>query len=56
MSMTVIQHVLSRLRDVGIHDVFGVLGDLSFPLNDVLCSELIQCGERTKRGGARMSA
>lgn len=39
MSTTVIQHVLSRLRDVGIHDVFGVPGDLSFPLNDALCSE-----------------
>jgi indolepyruvate decarboxylase len=39
MSMTVIQHVLSRLRDVGIHDVFGVPGDLSFPLNDALCPE-----------------
>jgi len=38
MSTTVIQHVLSRLRDVGIHDVFGVPGDLSFPLNDALCS------------------
>jgi indolepyruvate decarboxylase len=39
MSTTVIQHVLSRLRDVGIHDVFGVPGDLSFPLNDALSSE-----------------
>src|SRR6201999_3576456 len=39
MTTTVIQHVLSRLRDVGIRDVFGVPGDLSFPLNDALCSE-----------------
>ena len=39
MSTTVIQHVLSRLRDIGIHDIFGVPGDLSFPLNDALCSE-----------------
>jgi indolepyruvate decarboxylase len=37
--MTVIQHVLSRLRDIGISDVFGVPGDFSFPVNDALCAE-----------------
>jgi indolepyruvate decarboxylase len=39
MARTVIQHVLSRLRDVGISDVFGVPGDFSFPLNDATYSE-----------------
>lgn len=39
MSATAIRHALSRLRDIGIHDVFGAPGDLSFPLNDALCSE-----------------
>jgi indolepyruvate decarboxylase len=39
MARTVIQHVLSRLRDVGITDVFGVPGDFSFPLNDATYSE-----------------
>src|SRR6201992_3483680 len=39
MTATVIQHVLSRLRDIGISDVFGVPGDFSFPLNDAICSE-----------------
>ncbi|WP_027581598.1 thiamine pyrophosphate-binding protein [Bradyrhizobium sp. Ai1a-2] len=39
MPRTVIQHVLSRLRDVGIADVFGVPGDFSFPLNDATYSE-----------------
>ncbi|TAI67372.1 thiamine pyrophosphate-binding protein [Bradyrhizobium sp. Leo170] len=39
MPRTVIQHVLSRLRDVGITDVFGVPGDFSFPLNDATYSE-----------------
>ena len=39
MPKTVVQHVLSRLRDVGIADVFGVPGDFSFPLNDAVYSE-----------------
>ncbi len=37
MSMTVIQHVLSRLREIGITDIFGVPGDFSFPVNDAIC-------------------
>lgn len=37
MAMTVVQHVLSRLRDLGITDVFGVPGDFSFPINDAIC-------------------
>src|ERR1700753_3293848 len=39
MTTSVVQHVLSRLRDIGISDVFGVPGDFSFPLNDAICSE-----------------
>ncbi|MEH2513642.1 indolepyruvate decarboxylase [Nitrobacteraceae bacterium AZCC 1564] len=38
MSLTVIQHVLSRLRDIGITDIFGVPGDYSFPINDAMCT------------------
>ena len=38
MSMTVIQHVLTRLREIGVSDVFGVPGDFSFPVNDALCT------------------
>ena len=37
MSKTVIEHVLSRLKDIGITDVFGVPGDFSFPINDAIC-------------------
>jgi len=39
MSVTVIQHVLSRLREVGIADVFGVPGDYAFPVNDAICRD-----------------
>jgi indolepyruvate decarboxylase len=35
--MTVIQHVLSRLRSIGLTDVFGVPGDFAFPVNDAIC-------------------
>jgi indolepyruvate decarboxylase len=38
MSRTVIEHVLSRLYDLGIRDVFGVPGDYAFPVNDAICS------------------
>ncbi len=37
MAMTVIQHVLSRLRSIGLTDVFGVPGDFAFPVNDAIC-------------------
>jgi indolepyruvate decarboxylase len=36
---SVIQHVLSRLKDIGVPDVFGVPGDFSFPLNDAICND-----------------
>jgi indolepyruvate decarboxylase len=37
MAPTVIQHVLGRLKQIGITDVFGVPGDYSFPVNDAIC-------------------
>jgi indolepyruvate decarboxylase len=36
---TVIQHVLSRLHDIGVVDVFGVPGDYSFAVNDAICND-----------------
>jgi indolepyruvate decarboxylase len=39
MSTTVIQHVLSRLHDIGIKDVFGVAGDYAFSIEDAICSD-----------------
>jgi indolepyruvate decarboxylase len=39
MTKTVIQHVLSRLRDIGVRDVFGVPGDFAFPVNDAICND-----------------
>lgn len=41
---TVIDHVLDRLRDIGIADISGVPGDYSFPINDAICnSRDIRC-------------
>jgi indolepyruvate decarboxylase len=34
--MTVIEHVLSRLKSIGVTDVFGVPGDFAFPVNDAI--------------------
>src|SRR5580698_3506775 len=39
MTKTVIQHVLSRLRDIGITDIFGVPGDYAFTINDAICND-----------------
>jgi indolepyruvate decarboxylase len=39
MSKTVIQHVLSRLKELGINDVFGVAGDYAFPIEDAVCAD-----------------
>jgi indolepyruvate decarboxylase len=36
--MAVIEHVLSRLNDIGVTDVFGVPGDFALPVNDAVCS------------------
>jgi indolepyruvate decarboxylase len=38
MSQTVIQHVLRRLTEIGLTDVFGVPGDFAFPVNDAICA------------------
>src|SRR5215471_20769544 len=39
MNNAVIQHVLSRLHDIGIKDIFGVAGDFVFPVLDAICSD-----------------
>jgi indolepyruvate decarboxylase len=39
MAITVIQHVLSRLRSIGLKEVFGVPGDFSFPVCDAICQD-----------------
>jgi indolepyruvate decarboxylase len=39
MGQSVIQHVLSRLKDLGIKDVFGVAGDYAFPIEDAVCAD-----------------
>jgi indolepyruvate decarboxylase len=36
MTRTVIEHVLSRLQELGIRDVFGVAGDFAFPIDDAV--------------------
>src|ERR1700739_2636415 len=35
-SPTVIEHVLSRLKDLGVSKVFGVAGDFAFPIEDAI--------------------
>src|ERR1700691_2420795 len=39
MTATVIEHVLGRLRAIGITDVFGVPGDYAFSVNDAICND-----------------
>ncbi|HTX81010.1 MAG TPA: thiamine pyrophosphate-binding protein [Streptosporangiaceae bacterium] len=36
MPKTVIQHVLGRLKDIGVNDIFGVPGDFAFPIQDAI--------------------
>ncbi len=36
MPKTVVQHVLTRLSEIGLTDVFGVPGDFAFPVNDAI--------------------
>ncbi|MFY9872680.1 MAG: thiamine pyrophosphate-binding protein, partial [Candidatus Nitrosopolaris sp.] len=36
MSQTVIEHVLGRLKSIGIDHVFGVAGDYAFPVDDAI--------------------
>ncbi|MCX5830226.1 MAG: thiamine pyrophosphate-binding protein [Deltaproteobacteria bacterium] len=39
MAETVIEHVLGRLKILGIKDVFGVPGDYAFAVNDAVCND-----------------
>lgn len=39
MTRTVIEHVLGRLRDIGVDAVFGVPGDYSFAVSDAVCND-----------------
>ncbi len=39
MTVTVIQYLLSRLKQLGIRDIFGVPGDYAFPINDAICDD-----------------
>ncbi len=39
MNKTVIEHILSRLQDLGVRDVFGVAGDFAFPINDAVTND-----------------
>ena len=36
---TVIEHVLLRLRQIGITEVFGVAGDFAFSVHDAICKD-----------------
>jgi len=36
MAETAIQHVLRRLKEIGVDDIFGVAGDYAFPVNDAI--------------------
>jgi indolepyruvate decarboxylase len=36
MSVTVTEHVLARLKSIGINHIFGVPGDYAFPVNDAI--------------------
>lgn len=39
MPETVIQHVLGRLRDIGVADIFGVAGDFAFAIQDAIVQD-----------------
>ena len=39
MPQTTVQYVLSRLRQLGVTDVFGVPGDYAFPITDAICND-----------------
>jgi indolepyruvate decarboxylase len=39
MTETVIQHVLRRLKEIGVNDIFGVAGDYAFPVNDAIVED-----------------
>ena len=37
--VTVIQYVLSRLKELGVTDVFGIPGDFAYPVCDAICDD-----------------
>jgi indolepyruvate decarboxylase len=39
MRQTLIEHVLGRLKQLGIKEVFGVPGDFSFGISDTICND-----------------
>jgi indolepyruvate decarboxylase len=39
MAKTVIQHVLGRLKAIGVDDIFGVAGDFAFPVQDAIVQD-----------------
>src|SRR5258707_11247096 len=39
MPKTVIEHVLGRLKDIGIDDIYGVAGDFAFPIQDAIVQD-----------------
>jgi indolepyruvate decarboxylase len=39
MPETIIQHLLNRLKQLGIRDIFGVPGDFAFPINNAICDD-----------------
>jgi indolepyruvate decarboxylase len=39
MPRTVIQHVLGRLKDIGVDDIFAVAGDFAFPIHDAIVAD-----------------
>ena len=58
MTKTVVQHVLSRLHDIGVKDVFGVAGDYAFPFDNGVSSDaslrwIGSCNELTADGRLR---
>ncbi|MCL4504149.1 MAG: thiamine pyrophosphate-binding protein [Deltaproteobacteria bacterium] len=39
MKQTLIEHILMRLKQLGVKDVFGVPGDFSFGISDAICND-----------------
>jgi len=56
MGQTVIQYVLSRLKDLGVTDTFGVPGDFVYPVCDAICDDpdlqWIECANELNAGYA----
>ncbi len=56
MGQTVIQYVLSRLKDLGVTEAFGVPGDFVYPVCDAICDDpdiqWIECANELNAGYA----